>query len=134
MGIFNLYPLNAGPANGGTTDSWVTLASHGWANGTLRNTSAPNDHDHLVGDGWDALAVHPLDHAYPAPEGTLSESEYASRSIAMANHPSAPESPVARKAWCTWYGCETDPAPTRCGLCGDFHPRGVPAPDLRNYA
>ncbi len=106
------------------------------------DTDKRHDHvNHLWTDGeyvpvgCAVVAVHPQDAAFPHPEGTMSASEYVARTLAMASHPSAvdaPESP--RESWCTWYGCMTVAAPMRCVFCGDFHPRGIPSPDVRAYA
>jgi hypothetical protein len=50
------------------------------------------------------LAVHPLDSAFPAPEGTLSAREWVARRAAMASHPSGSKG-----------------IPTFCGECGSIH-------------
>ena len=111
----------------------ITVA---WVNGS--EDECDREHTYLWADGTyvpAVLAVHPLDAAFPHPEGTMSASEYVARTLAMASHPSAvdaPESP--RESWCTWYGCMTVAAPMRCVFCGDFHPRGIPSPDVRAYA
>ncbi len=134
MSVFKLMPMGMPDA----PDSQCEYALTAW-DYPFRNIEPAmfNAHDHTMDADMsgDVVAVHPLDDAFPHPEGTLTATEYVRRTLAMAAHPSAADAPESpREAWCTWYGCMTVAAPARCVHCGDFHPRGIPSPDVRAYA